>query len=93
MSRSYKKNPIWKCCGDTKWGKRQANHKVRRCKYNDIPLRGKGYKKLYESWDIVDYIMRWTWKDCLRWWKKGLYPKIASIEELKSWYKKNYLCK
>lgn len=50
MSRSYKKPYVKSgCC---KGGKRAANKKVR--KYR-ITLNGGLFKKLYESWNIVDY--------------------------------------
>lgn len=59
MSRSYKKNPI---CTDrphgAKYWKRRANKKVR--KYNKIFNNGNSYKKLYCSYDIHDYVSRYT---------------------------------
>lgn len=61
MSRSFKRNPILK---DNKNGrklaKRQANKKVRRhLKDNfNLTLRGKLYRKIYNSYDIYDYISR-----------------------------------
>ncbi len=62
MSRSYKKTPIIKGAGSGPYGKRCANRKVRRTQ--TILLQNKrAYKKLYESWDINDYISRWTRKD------------------------------
>lgn len=63
MSRSYKKHPY---CTDgstpgTKNSKRIANKKVRRCK-NKI-ANGKSYKKLFCSYEIHDWISRWTWEE------------------------------
>ena len=72
MSRSYKKTPVMKCCGDRRYEKRQANKKVL--------YRGKQYRKLYESWDINDVIVFWSRNDAkksgeLDVWKKWYYRK------------------
>lgn len=61
MSRSYKKTPV---CIDGKSGrvgKKLANRKVRR--YKGIIPNGKSYKKLYESWEIHDFVSRVTYKE------------------------------
>lgn len=62
MSRSYKKN-AYATDGSPKNvrdHKRLANKKVRN---SDIPLRGKGYRKVYNSWNIHDYVSYYSWKD------------------------------
>lgn len=62
MSRSYKKNNIY-TDGRTptpKYMKRLANKKVRRSR--KLP-NGKAYKKVFETYDIHDYVSRWTWED------------------------------
>ena len=79
MSRSYRKTPIIKCCGDKKYGKRQANKKVRRS-YQNVLWKGKQYRKLYETWDINDVIQYWSRRDAemhgeLDIWKKYYYRK------------------
>ena len=51
MSRSYKKHPVAPDGVGYK-SKKLANRKVRRSV--DV-LKGNGYKKIYESWDIHDY--------------------------------------
>lgn len=73
MSRSYKKHP-W--CTDhtrtyTKFAKHQANIRVRRSKglYN-----GGSYKKLYESWDIHDYVSCWSKNKAIHYYEvSGFY--------------------
>ena len=40
--------------GPVKFTKRGANRKVRNYVL-DIPQKGNGYKKIYESWDIKEY--------------------------------------
>lgn len=69
MSHSYKKNPILK---DNKRSsarnKQIANHQVRYFK-GFIP-NGKSYKKISNSYDIHDYVSRWTWKDNQKCFKK-----------------------
>lgn len=54
MSRSYKKTPIVKDHESGRWGKKQANRKVRRYKHA-IP-NGKWYRKIYNPWDIHDSV-------------------------------------
>ena len=69
MSRSYRKNPIIKDNGKSKKEmKSLANRKVRR-KLNDPDFDiadGKAYKKEFESWDIADFISRWTKEDAIK---------------------------
>lgn len=58
MSRSYKKSPVFTdgSAGSTKRSKRFANKKVRHTDFDDLPRKGNGYKKVFESYDIHDYI-------------------------------------
>lgn len=59
MSRSFKKNLILKdSSGNSyrKWAKRQANKKVRKTKK---VANGKQYRKVFETWDINDYVCHW----------------------------------
>ena len=69
MSKSYRKNPIVKDNGKSKKEmKSLANRKVRR-KLNDPAFNiadGKAYKKEFESWDIADFISRWTKEDAIK---------------------------
>ena len=62
MSRSYKKHPYSTdgSAGTTKKSKRRANKKVRSTQ--NIPDGGT-YKKVYCSWNIHDYVNRWTWAE------------------------------
>lgn len=80
MSRSYKRTPVLKCCGDKKYGKRQANKKVRRSD-KSVLYRGKQYRKLYESWDINDVIVFWSKNEAEKSgmfdvWKKVVLSKV-----------------
>lgn len=54
MSRSYYKYPSFSSDGpnNRRYAKRQANKKVRRTK--NIP-NGGSYKKVYNTWNIVDW--------------------------------------
>lgn len=63
MSRSYKKSPYVTACKH-KQGKRLANKRVRNTAWLS---NGKGYKKVYESWDICDYKCRYNPKG-EEWW-------------------------
>ena len=78
MSRSYKHFGFCKDRKSSRWGKRQANKKVR--KTRDIP-NGKAYKKLVEPWDyICDYCFHETWESYKqwceqpRWWQEYKEP-------------------
>ena len=69
MSRSYKKNPVYTDRPNgAKYWKRCANKKVRR--YKDNLDDGKMYRRIYNSWDIHDYINRWTKEEAIDYWYK-----------------------
>ena len=68
MSRSYKHSPIsTDRPHGAKWWKRQANHKVRR--YKDA-LNNKSYRKIYNPWNIHDYIIYESKADSIAWYHK-----------------------
>lgn len=88
MSRSYRKNPVGK---DHNYGMKQcANKKVRRVlnRNPELRLKGKEYKKLFESYDICDYwfppknfeeyfqsaIKRWHEWQIYSWGRKEPFP-------------------
>ena len=93
MSRSYKKNPIYTDRPDgAKYWKRLANKKVR--KENIHFLKGKKYKRLFNSWEIHDYIFYWDKKQALKDFKRYRYLKedYKNEEEFlnKHWKKYQY---
>lgn len=103
MSRSYRKFPIVKCEKSCKWGKKQANRKVRRYK-GDISS-GNEYKKVYDSWEICDYQWSEFKEDVISNFESGQKDKAHNVdnfthpryydtleEALINW-KKDYLCK
>lgn len=61
MSRSFKKTPI---CKDNdrgrKFAKRQANKQVRSTPF---VANGGEYRKVFNPWDIYDYVSRCTLKE------------------------------
>ena len=69
MSRSYKHTPI---CSDrddgAKWWKNQANRKVRRYK-GELP-KGKFYRKIYNSWEIHDYVSYMNKEQARAWYHR-----------------------
>lgn len=101
MSRSYRKNPILKDGGkSSKGNKRIANKNIRRRLNRNITddSFSKIYpKKMYESWDINDYVSRYTREqaiqryqdrclhgDCSEWF----YEKYPTLEDwLREWEK------
>lgn len=85
MSRSYKKFPFCKCERSCKWGKRQANKKVRR--YKGEISDGHEYQKIFNSWEICDYCFSETWKEyqlCHKIWN---YPDEPNYYEWYRYYK------
>lgn len=88
MSRSYKKQPYTKDGGPTrvKFAKRKANKKVRRT--NDVPS-GKSYRRVFEPYDIHDYINYWPWHEAKEWYeanKDDVYW-LRHYPTLKSFYR------
>lgn len=82
MSRSYKKNPISKDGGrSSKRAKTYANHSFRQ-NPEDCPVKGSLYRKHYESWDINDYVVRWSKEDAI----KAYNDPHSNISHLKSKY-------
>lgn len=71
MSRSYKKQPISKDNqrGGAKLAKRFANKVVR--KAENLPSRQRAaYKKCFCTWNIHDYISRWTLQEAIDAWEE-----------------------
>ena len=93
MSRSYKRRPIVKDHNSGKYGKRQGNKAVRRKK--DFSLSGSEYKKVYNSWNIHDYISYYSKEDAIKdWYKeekersKYLHKKYGTLKKwLQAWKK------
>lgn len=90
MSRSYKKQP-YNCDGNSaRSGKKFANKKVRQLDIEALPPKGNAYKKVYEQYDIRDWIYRWTWEEALAWYRKHpeQYSKYPTEKDFyRYWYK------
>ena len=88
MSRSYKKYPCSKDGGPTrvKFTKREANKKVRRT--DNIPS-GKSYRRVFEPYDIHDYINYWPWAEAKEWYEahKDDTYWLRRYPTLKSFYR------
>ena len=80
MSRSRKKNPVFTDRRSGRVGKKLANRRVRRALVA-LPRKSKAYKKQFESWDIHDYVIRWTKEEALERYRKS---------EADSWMRKEY---
>ncbi len=90
MSRSYKKHPFIKDGGrSSKKDKQLANRAVRRGN-KDLSKKGKGYKRIYCSYDINDYISRWPWKEAKKEWETNSWWRNYFLSE-KEFY--NYWAK
>jgi len=97
MSRSYKKEPVYKDStrkGRTwKSGKQIANRVVRHKK--DLPDGG-GYRKAYCSYNISDYWFRLDEGDLRREWKNPeswLRNRFSTYRQAYVWWLKTYLVK
>lgn len=96
MSRSYKKHGEMVKQQNTRGMKKCANRHVRR-HIDELPHKGKAYKKLFQSWDICDYKYIWTKGDAIKEWYEAhrpssryrhSYASRVSLEEyLKYWEK------
>lgn len=88
MSRSYKKTPIVKDNIKTrKYYKRQANKLIRR---SPLVFDGNYYRKIYNSWDIYDYVNYCTFEEYMS--SSHLLSYCGSEEEQKqSWRRCFYL--
>lgn len=64
MSRSYKKSPVWTDRRNgAKFWKRVSNKKVR--KYKGELANGNAYKKIYDSWEIHDWVSYYTKQEAI----------------------------
>jgi hypothetical protein len=104
MSRSYKKFPhirVW--YGKSgKWGRKQANKKIRNLPLEERIPKGSIYKKYYNSYNIWDYsfteFLEWKIEDyyrCEAHFLNGVtnYKKYDSLNEALIEWKKWYKCK
>lgn len=92
MSRSYKKTPIIKVAPfHAKWNKRQASKAVRRYR-GKIPNGYAFLKKIYDPWDIHDYIIKETLSQAYR--REYTYTRHVyrnrSREEIKQIWEKYF---
>ena len=84
MSKSYRKKPFYKAhCSD---GKKLANERVRNAE--DIP-NGNGYKKVFSSYDVIDYTIYAPWEE----WKTATEEEGGDIEAIRRRWEKFYLKK
>ena len=97
MSRSFKKNPVFKDStrkGATyKSGKQIANRTVRR--KLDIP-KGSGYKKMFCSYNISDYSFRMSERELMEEWEKKdswIRRQFKTLKQAHHWWKKYYQMK
>lgn len=73
MSRSYKHSPVYTdgSPGTTKETKKFANKKVRNTDFDELPRKGKAYKKIFCSYDIHDWITRCTKQEWIDMYERG----------------------
>lgn len=98
MSRSYKKYPIVTDNGCSKELKKYANRVVRQ-KMKDVNFgiaNGKSYRKLFESYDICDYVFYLSFEQfkAIRKRRLELREIVCDEEQLKElekeWYRMWY---
>jgi hypothetical protein len=59
MSRSRKKNPICKDTSGSNYRKFIKNYSNRKVRRTLEVANGKSYRKIFETWNINDYVLRW----------------------------------
>lgn len=93
MSRSYKHTPISKdWAKSSKLRKLIANRRLRRTVNLDWGS-GKSaiYKKYSESWDIHDYVYRWSRKEAIEsWYREECYCRLHSYDLSSYGWHKDY---
>lgn len=95
MSRSYKKTPYITdgVAKHTSQRKKLANKKVRR-NIKKLFKKGKNYKKIYDSYDIHDWISRWTWEEAKKEYETNPWPrwkeKYPTLKDFYNYWKKYY---
>ena len=91
MSRSYKKHPFYTDGSPrtTKEMKKVANSKVRHTE--DVP-NGKKYKKIFCSYDIHDWITRWSWKEAKKEYETNEFyqKKYPTLKDFYKYWSKIY---
>lgn len=98
MSRSFKKHPYATDGRDgRKIQKRWANRAVRKGK--NIP-NGNAYKKTFCSWEIHDYISRWTWEEAKKYYEEKvkendsyILKHYPTLKDFYRFWRKDYLNK
>lgn len=107
MSRSYRKNPILKDGGkSSKENKQLANRRVRRVlnRNHDYEIKnGNAYRKINETWNINDYVSRFTEKEASdyydsmirsdNYWDRWFLEEYPTKEAWMKKYRKDYLYK
>ena len=93
MSRSYKKIPIHKSHDGGKWTKRMASKAVRR--EPDTPLNGGNYKKIFNSWELNDWVTYWPIEDAIETYYSSPYylSRFDTLEKFLIYWKKSMLRK
>ena len=92
MGKSYKKTPIIKENGESKKKMKTIANKAVRRKIKNIDFEianGNAYRKEYESYDIADYINRWTKQDAIEAYKNNvlIQEKYTLEKWLTEWEK------
>ena len=81
MSRSYRKHPILKDNGNSaKSMKRYANKKVRHLDLEELPKKGRLFRRFFPQYDIHDWICYWPWSEAKKSWET----------QPDSWYRRTY---
>jgi len=77
MSRSYKKHPRAKDTA-SKNMKKFANKKVR-ANQDNLPSKGKSFKKIFESWEISDWNWHWSKREAIEEWEEEESPHYTGL--------------
>ncbi len=77
MSRSYKKHPRAKDSAN-KFMKKFANKKVR-TNLEELPSKGKSFKKVFESWEISDWNWHWSREEAIKEWEAEEAPHYSGV--------------
>lgn len=84
MSRSYKKNPIYKDHDHKNFFKRYSNKVIRQADLTEVfnedstnaYLNNKEFKKVLNSWEVHDEVGRWSEEDARQWYREMQYELL-----------------
>jgi hypothetical protein len=84
MSRSYKKHPVIKDTSGSSYRKFAKNYSNRIIRKTEDVANGKSYRKIYETYNINDWIFHWDPNPVYYFDRNGVMGKIEPTPKWKA---------